>query len=76
MEWAIAAMVASMLISIALAPKPQKPKAATLDDMNIPQVEDGTPQAVVFGEVWSGDWQVIGTGNFATTKIKASDAKK
>lgn len=74
--WAIAMMVASMVISIALTPSPAKPKAATYDDMNIPQVEDGTPQAVFFGECWSGDWQVIAYGGLATTPIKASNAKK
>lgn len=75
-EWALAAMVASMLISIALAPRPASPKAATFDDMNIPQIEEGTPQTVYFGECWSGDWQVLGYGDLRTRKIQAKQAKK
>lgn len=77
MTWAmIIMMVASMVLSIVLAPKPAQPKPGTYDDMNIPQIDEGTPQAVIFGEVWIKDWFVIGTGNFRTEKVKAKQAKK
>ncbi|MBG5968957.1 hypothetical protein I5F08_16825 [Proteus mirabilis] len=75
-EWALASMVASLLISIALTPKPASAKPPTFDDSNIPQIEDGTPQTVYFGECWTGDWQVLGYGDMRTSKIKASQAKK
>lgn len=72
----LALMVASVLIQSALAPKPSEPTAASLADFDMPQVDEGTPQAVVFGEAWSGDWQVLGYGNFRTSAVKAKQAKK
>lgn len=74
--YALAMLVASVLINAALAPKPAQPKPATFDDIDIPQVKEGTPQVVAFGEVWSGDWQVMGYGNFRTKAVKAKQAKK
>ncbi|BCG45209.1 tail assembly chaperone [Salmonella phage SAP012] len=74
--YALAMLVASILINAALAPKPAQPQAATLKDMNIPQVKEGTAQAVVFGEAWTGDWQVLGFGDFRTSAVKAKQAKK
>ncbi|QND44204.1 hypothetical protein [Providencia phage vB_PreS-PatoteraRojo] len=76
MWWALAMLVASVLINAALAPKPASPKPATFDDLDIPQVKEGTPQVVIFGECWSGDWQVLGYGNFRTKAVKAKQAKK
>lgn len=65
----VALFVASLVISQALQPKPQKPKPAAFQDFDFPTIEDGTPQLVVFGDVWLKDWTVIGTGNFATRAI-------
>ncbi|HGE7051778.1 TPA: hypothetical protein ACGCAJ_004771 [Serratia marcescens] len=76
MWWALAMLVASVLINAALAPKPAQPKAGTLEDFDIPQVKEGTPQSVIFGEVWTSDWQVLGFGNFRTQAVKAKQAKK
>lgn len=76
MWWAIAALVVSIILQVALAPKPNEQKPSTLGDMNIPQVDEGTPQAVWFGENWTGDWQVGAYGNFRTKKVKAKQAKK
>lgn len=72
---AIAMLVSSIAISIATANKAEKPKVAGLDDMNIPQVDEGTPQAVFFGDCWTGDWMVLWTGNLRTTKIKSKSGK-
>lgn len=74
--YAIAMLVISVIINIALTPKPASAKPATLDDFNIPQVEEGTPQVVYFGENWTGDWQVLAYGNFRTKKVQARSAKK
>lgn len=77
MTWyALAMMAASILISVALAPKPAQPKPQVFDDSNMPQVKEGTPQPVVFGETWTGDWQVLATGNYRTSAVKAKQAKK
>lgn len=76
MWWALAMLVASVLINAALAPKPAEAKPATIKDFDIPQVKEGTPQSVIFGEVWTSDWQVLGFGNFRTSAVKAKQAKK
>ena len=76
MWWSLAMLVVSIIIQVALAPKPAQPKAATFDDFDIPQVDEGTPQVVFFGECWTGDWQVLAYGNFRTTKVKAKQAQK
>lgn len=76
MYWALAMLVVSILINVALAPKPAQPKAATIEDFDMPEVKEGTPQSVVFGEVWTSDWQVLGYGNFGTEAVKADQAKK
>lgn len=77
LTWAaIAMLVASIAISVATANKAQAPKVATMDDMNIPQVDEGTPQAVFFGDCWTADWMVLWTGNLRTTKIKSKSGKE
>lgn len=77
MTWAmLIMMVVSMVISIATAPKATQPTPGTYDDMNIPQIDEGTPQTVIFGEVWISDWMVLATGNFRTSKVQAKSAKK
>jgi hypothetical protein len=63
-------MIASAAISSALAPKPKTPKPAALSDFEFPQIDESTPQAVIFGDCWSEDWFVLGTGNFRSTPIK------
>lgn len=74
--WQIAILIVSIYLSVALQPKPQEPKPAAFADIEVPQVDEGTPEAVIFGDVWTGDWMVLATGNFRTTAIKASAGKK
>lgn len=76
MWFALAALAISIILQVALQPKPAQPKAATFSDFDLPQADEGTPQAVFFGECWSGDWQVGAYGNFRTKKVKAKQAKK
>lgn len=66
----------STLISIALAPKPVSPSAAVLEDFSFPQVDEGTPQIVVFGDAWIDGWMVLSYGNLRTEDVKADGAKK
>jgi hypothetical protein len=66
----IALFVVSLVVSYALQPKPQRPKAAAFESFDFPTVEDGTPQIVVFGDVWLTDWTVLGVGNYRTSDIK------
>lgn len=67
-------MAASVLIS-SLAMKNNRPKPATLEEFDFPQVEEGTPQAWLFGQCWTPGWQVLWFGQLATKKIKSSGKK-
>ena len=62
-------LIISVIIQIALAPTPNVPKPSTLVDFDLPQADEGTPQAVVFGEVWIRGWMVLSFGNLRTTEI-------
>lgn len=66
----LALFVVSLVISQVLQPKPLKPKPAAFDEFDFPTTEDGTPQIVVFGDVWLTDWTVLAVGNYRTTKIQ------
>jgi len=76
LAWAAIALVASYVVTALTMKRPAPPKVATLDDFDVPQVEDGTPHAVVFGDGWIEGWQVLWYGNYSTTKIKAKGGKK
>lgn len=68
-------MLASMVISYLLTPKPKPPPKATLEDFDMPTPDEGTPQYVVFGDVWISDWIVLSYGNLRTNPIKADGGK-
>jgi hypothetical protein len=63
-------LVASFLISAALAPKAQSPEPTAFEDIDFPQADEGTPQAVIFGDCWSGDWTVLAVGNYRTEGVE------
>lgn len=69
-------MIATYFISQAMVKKPTPPDAAKLSDFDFPQANEGTPQAVFFGDNWSGDWMVLGVGNYRTQPIKSGGGKK
>lgn len=74
--WAIGMLIASYAIQAIMTPKPEKPKPAALDEFEFPQIDEGTPQCVVFGDVWIPDWHVLWFGNLRTSEIKSESAKK
>ena len=74
--WAIGTLIASYAIRVLLMPKPEKPKPAALEAFDFPQVEEGTPQSVVFGDVWITDWHVLWYGNLRTSAVKTKASKK
>lgn len=78
MGWdtALYLMIASIVISAMLAPKIAPPKPAAFGDIDFPQVDEGTPQAVIFGDCWSGDWTVLAVGNYRTEPVKSTEGKK
>lgn len=55
--------------------KTSKPKPATLSDFDFPTVDEGTPQCVVFGDVWVNDWMVLSYGNLRVKAIKSKSGK-
>jgi len=73
---AIALLVISALISVALAPKPPAPKPAALDDFSIPTAAEGRPIPVVFGTVTITGSNVLWYGDLRTTPIKSDGGKK
>lgn len=72
--WALISLVASYVLT-ALTMKTPKQTAASLEDFDIPQINEGTPEAVVFGDGWLDGWQVLWYGDFRTTKIKSKGKK-
>lgn len=62
-------IIASAIISIALAPKQQATPPTAFDDIDFPQADEGTPQCVFFGDAWSGDWTVLAVGNYRVEEI-------
>lgn len=69
-------MVVGYAIQAFTMKRPPGQRAATLDDFDAPQTNEGTPHAVVFGDVWLEGWQVLWYGNFRTQKIKTKGGKK
>jgi hypothetical protein len=77
MGWdtAIYLLIASFLLSAALAPKAKAPEPVAFKDIDFPTFDEGMPQAVIFGDCWSGDWCVIGLGGYRTSAIHADGGK-
>jgi hypothetical protein len=74
---AIFLMIASAIITASMVPSPEQLKPEAFSDIDFPQADEGTPQAVIFGDCWSEDWMVLAVGNYRTTEIrKDAGAKK
>ncbi|MES3001328.1 MAG: hypothetical protein V4787_11610 [Pseudomonadota bacterium] len=69
-QLAIAIVVAA--IGYALAPKPPRPKPASVTDFDIPTAEEGRPIPVVFGTVTVTGPNVIWYGDLSSKSIKKS----
>lgn len=65
----------SIIIQIALTPKPARPDPAVLEDLDLPVAEEGTPQIVIFGDCWIEGWQVLHYGNLRTQDIYGDGGK-
>lgn len=74
--FAIGMLIASYFISAALTPKPIKPERASLEDFDYPRIEEGTPQCVIFGDVWIPDHMVLWYGNLRTSPVKSEEGGK
>lgn len=69
-------MAASVLITSMMVHKQKPPTPAGLEEFDIPQVEEGVPQGVLFGQGWTKGWQSLWYGDLDTVKIKAKSGKK
>lgn len=64
-------LIVAVILQVAMAPKSAEGrKAPTIDDVDLPQCDEGTPQIVVFGDVWIEGWTVLSFGDFSTDPIK------
>lgn len=68
--YAVVMMVISYAITALMMPKPVEPKPASLEDFQVPQADERTPQAVVFGDVWVPDWMVLWYGDFRSVRLR------
>lgn len=68
----VGVLLAAASASLQKGPK-QRPPA--IDSMDVPQFEEGTPQAVTFGDCWTEDWMVLGVGNYRTEAIRTKSGK-
>ena len=72
----LAIILASVLISQALAPKPKPPKPASLSEFDAPTAEEGREIPVVFGTSWIKSPNVVWYGDLRTSPIRKSGGKK
>lgn len=75
-EYILYALVASFVLSMILAPTQIAQKPAAFEDFEFPQADEGTSQAVYFGECWSTSWMVLGVGDYRTSAIRKGGGKK
>lgn len=72
--WALIFTIASYALQ-SLTMKQQQSKPAALDEFDFPQWEEGTPQAVIFGDNWLKGPMVLWYGNLRTIKIRSGGKK-
>jgi hypothetical protein len=74
--FAIAMLVISYAITALTAKKQPNndAKPARIGDFSFPTHDEGTAQAVVFGECWTEDWMVLYYGNLSSEAIKAKSS--
>lgn len=74
-DTALYLMIASLVVSVALAPKTQPVTPVAFDEIDFPQCDEGTPQCVFFGDCWTQDWTVLTVGNYRTEPIRSEGGK-
>ncbi len=73
---ALVLMAASYAITASMAKRQPARKPATVEEFDFPQLDEGTAQAVVFGDVWTPGWMVLWYGDYQVTPIKTKGGKK
>lgn len=68
-------LVVSLVVSVAMRPKPQNAKPPALVDFSVPTAEEGREIMKIFGTVWIDDPNVLWYGDLRTKPIKAKGGK-
>lgn len=76
MWFLVALFVGSLLLSFALAPKPQTQKPAGLSEITAPVAEEGIEIPVLFGTRDISGPNVVWYGHLKTVAIKSKGGKK
>lgn len=74
--FALVMLVASYAITALSQNKTSTEKPKSITDFEFPQSAEGQPQAVVFGDVWSPDHQILWYGNFRNSEVRTKQSKK
>jgi hypothetical protein len=69
-------LIVASFVAAALAPKPPRPKPASLEDFDVPTAEEGRPIPVVFGTVEITGSNVLWYGDLKSEEIRESGGKK
>lgn len=72
--WSLIVLIVSLVAEQLLAVKPtvSDASASTLDQFQLPQHDEGTPQNVVFGDVWIEDPMILWYGDLNSEAITKS----
>lgn len=81
MPWNLIIALVMIAVSYALTAltakgPPPPPSPATIAEFDFPQIDEGTPQTVVFGDVWLEDWMVLWYGDLRSEGIAPPQAGK
>jgi hypothetical protein len=70
--FSFALFVLSYTITALTAKKPANttPPPAAISEFNFPQHEEGTPEPVIFGDVWIEDEMILYYGNLSSQAIR------
>lgn len=74
--WHFVIWAVTTVISFVLTPKPEPPKPASLQDVQVPNSREGQPLRVLFGTRDQKAAAVVWYGNFSTEPIRKKAGKK
>lgn len=69
-------LVVSFVIQALTSQRQKVEKPQSITDFTFPQTDEGVPQAVIFGDCWTPDHQILWYGNFRNSPIKSGANKK
>ena len=73
---ALVMMAISYAITASMMKRTPGKAPASMEEFDFPTPDEGTAQAVVFGDVWMREWMVLWYGDYKITPIKKKGGKK